>query len=93
MGRSGIHCLISSEPFSIIGCVHTTSLCYVHVSDQKKRKLDSKAKHEIFSEYNNHSKCYRVLILENEKIEVSRDENVKKTRNGIGEGKKNSGRH
>lgn len=49
------------------------SICYIHVSDQKRRKLDVKAKRGIFVGYSNQSKGYRVLILENEKIEVSRD--------------------
>ena len=49
------------------------SIIYIHVPDQKKRKLDIKAKRGVFVGYSNQSKGYRVLILENEKIEVSRD--------------------
>ncbi|XP_033145473.1 uncharacterized protein LOC103839411 isoform X1 [Brassica rapa] len=49
------------------------SICYIHVLDQKRRKLDVKAKRGVFVGYSNQSKGYRVLILENEKIEVSRD--------------------
>lgn len=41
--------------------------------DQKRKKLDAKAKRGVFIGYTNQSKGYRVLILENENIEISRD--------------------
>lgn len=49
------------------------SLCFVHVPDEKRRKLEDKAKRGIFIGYSSQSKGYRVLILENEKVEISRD--------------------
>ena len=49
------------------------SICYIHIPNQKRRKLDVKAKRGVFVGYSNQSKGYRVFILENEKIEVSRD--------------------
>ncbi|CAA7014800.1 unnamed protein product [Microthlaspi erraticum] len=49
------------------------SICYVHIPDQKRRKLDAKAKRGILIGYSNQTKGYRVFILEDEKVEVSRD--------------------
>lgn len=49
------------------------SICYVHIPDQKRRKLDAKAKCGILIGYSNQTKGYRVFLLEDEKVEVSRD--------------------
>ncbi|CAA7051764.1 unnamed protein product [Microthlaspi erraticum] len=49
------------------------SICYVHIPDQRRRKLEAKAKRCIFIGYSNQTKGYRVFNLENEKIEISRD--------------------
>lgn len=58
----------SVNHLKIFGCV-----CYVHVPNEKRRKLDAKAKPGIFVGYSNESKGYKVFLLSEEKIEVSRD--------------------
>jgi hypothetical protein len=49
------------------------SLCYIHVPDQKRSKLDNKAEKGIFLGYSSQSKGYRVYNIETGKISVSRD--------------------
>lgn len=49
------------------------SICYMHIPDQKRRKLKAKAKCGILIGYSNQTKGYRVFLLEDEKVEVSRD--------------------
>ncbi|CAA7062304.1 unnamed protein product [Microthlaspi erraticum] len=49
------------------------SLCFVHVPKEKRSKLDEKARRGIFIGYSSQTKGYRVLILENEMVEISRD--------------------
>ncbi|KAG7640275.1 Zinc finger CCHC-type superfamily [Arabidopsis suecica] len=58
----------SVDHLKVFGCV-----CYIHIPDEKRRKLDTKAKQGIFVGYNNESKGYRVFLLNEEKIEVSKD--------------------
>ena len=49
------------------------SLCYTHVPDVKRDKLDYKAEMGIFLGYSSTSKGYRVFNLKTKKIMVSRD--------------------
>lgn len=49
------------------------SLCYIHVPDHKRGKLDNKAVKGVFLGYSSQSKGYRVHNLETESIAVSRD--------------------
>ncbi|KAG7599301.1 Integrase catalytic core [Arabidopsis suecica] len=58
----------SVDQLKVFGCV-----CYIHIPDEKRRKLDTKAKQALFVGYSNESKGYRVFLLNEEKIEVSRD--------------------
>ncbi|KAL1213897.1 Retrovirus-related Pol polyprotein from transposon TNT 1-94 [Cardamine amara subsp. amara] len=56
------------EHLRVFGC-----LCYVQVPIEKRRKLDDKSKRGVFIGYSSESKGYRILLLDEEKIEVSRD--------------------
>lgn len=58
----------SVKHLKVFGCI-----CYVHVPDQKRHKLESKAEKGIFIGYNSQSKGYRIYNLETEKVIVSRD--------------------
>lgn len=49
------------------------SICYIHIPKEKRRKLDEKAMRVIFIGYSNKSKGYRVLLLDKERVEISRD--------------------
>ncbi|KAG7563872.1 Integrase catalytic core [Arabidopsis suecica] len=49
------------------------SICYVHIPKEKRSKLEEKAKRGIFIGYSSNSKGYRVLLLDEEKVEISRD--------------------
>lgn len=49
------------------------SLCYVHVPEAKRDKLDRRADVGVFIGYSNRSKAYRVYLPEAKKVCVSRD--------------------
>ena len=49
------------------------SICYSHVADAKRSKLDDKAKMGIFLGYAANSKGYRVFNLQAKKLIISRD--------------------
>ena len=49
------------------------SLCYTHVLEVKRDKLDYKAKMGIFLGYSSTSKGYRVFNLKTKKVMLSRD--------------------
>ena len=49
------------------------SVCYVHVPDEKRSKLDEKAAMGIFVSYGTLLKGYRVYDVSGEKVIVSRD--------------------
>ena len=49
------------------------SKCYVHVPDEKRKKLDSKATEAIFIGYDAISKAYRCYIPSNGKVVISHD--------------------
>ena len=52
----------------LFGC-----LCFAHVPQVKREKLDKKAEVGIFIGYNNSSKAYRVFQPQTKKILISRD--------------------
>ena len=54
--------------FHIFGCP-----IYIHVSVEKRTKLDPSSRKGLFVCYNETSKVYKVYILEQRKIVVSRD--------------------
>ena len=49
------------------------ALVYIHVTKEKRAKLEPSGKKGIFVEYSDCSKYYRVYILGQRYIEVSRD--------------------
>ena len=49
------------------------SICYIHVHDAKRTKLEETAKPGIFIGYSNVVKAYRVYNLKTKKVQVSRD--------------------
>ena len=49
------------------------SVCYVHVSEEKRIKLDERAELGIFIGYCSVVKAYRVYNLKTKKIQISRD--------------------
>ena len=49
------------------------SLCYVHVPEEKRTKLDERAELGIFIGYCNVVKAYRVYNLKSKKVQISRD--------------------
>jgi hypothetical protein len=49
------------------------SVAYVHVPQQKRKKLDAVAEKGIFLGYEANTKSYRVLSLKDKKIMVSKD--------------------
>jgi len=49
------------------------SICYVHIPDEKRRKWDDKSKRAIFVGYSSQTKGYRVYLLKENKIDISRD--------------------
>ena len=48
------------------------SICYTHIADAKRSKLDNKAEMGIFLGYAMSSKGYRVYNLQSKKIVISR---------------------
>lgn len=60
------------------------SLCYIHVPDHKRGKLDNKAVKENFLGYSSQSKGCRVYNLETESIAVSKDIKVDDMLSGSG---------
>lgn len=58
----------SMNHLKVFGCV-----CYVHIPDEKRKKWDDKSKKAIFVGYSSQTKGYRVYLLEEEKIDISRD--------------------
>jgi hypothetical protein len=56
------------ENLRIFGC-----LVYSHIPKDKRNKLEPSGKKGIFVGYSDSSKAYRIYILEQHKIEVSRD--------------------
>nr|KYP60023.1 Retrovirus-related Pol polyprotein from transposon TNT 1-94 [Cajanus cajan] len=49
------------------------SICYIHVPDEKRHKLEDKTVRGIFLGYNSQSKGYRVYNLQTKKLTISRD--------------------
>ena len=49
------------------------SMCYTHVPDQKRHKLEDKAERGIFIGYSSQSKGFKVYNIETEKVIISRD--------------------
>lgn len=49
------------------------SICYVHIPDEKRRKWDDKSKRAIFVGYSSQTKGYMAYLLEEDKLEISRD--------------------
>ena len=49
------------------------SVCYVHVLDVKRTKLEKRAEQGIFIGYNNVAKAYKVYNLKSKKVQISRD--------------------
>lgn len=49
------------------------SICYVHIPDEKRKKWDDKSKKAIFVGYSSQTKGYRVYLLEEDKLTISRD--------------------
>ena len=58
----------SIKHFRVFGSIY-----YFHIQEQKRGKLDTKAKKGIFIGYSSQSRGYRMLNLEDEKIVISRD--------------------
>lgn len=54
--------------FRIIGC-----LVYIHVSKEKRTKMEPSGKKGTFVNYSETSKPYRIYVLGQRQIEVSRD--------------------
>lgn len=52
----------------VFGCI-----CYVHVPDHKRKKWNDKSKRAIFFGYSSKTKGYRVYLLKEGKINISRD--------------------
>jgi hypothetical protein len=48
------------------------SVAYVHISDQRRVKLDNKSLKLIFIGYDERSKAYKFFDLTNKKIHISR---------------------
>ena len=49
------------------------SVCYVLIPDEKRRKWDDKSKKAIFVGYSSQTKGYRVYLLEENKVDISRN--------------------
>nr|KYP60991.1 Retrovirus-related Pol polyprotein from transposon TNT 1-94 [Cajanus cajan] len=49
------------------------SICYIHVPDEKRHKLEDKTVRGIFLGYSSQSKGYRVYNLQTKKLTISRD--------------------
>ncbi|CAN0856784.1 Retrovirus-related Pol polyprotein from transposon TNT 1-94 [Linum grandiflorum] len=49
------------------------SMCYTHVPDQKRHKLEDKAERGIFVGYSSQSKGFRVYNIESQKVIITRD--------------------
>lgn len=49
------------------------SICYVHIPDEKRKKWDDKSRRGIFVGYCSQTKGYRVYLLEEDKLNISRD--------------------
>lgn len=58
----------SVKHFKVFG-----SVCYVHVPDSKRSKLDSKAKKCIFIGYDDRKKGWKYMDPENHKFTISRN--------------------
>lgn len=58
----------SAAYLKVFGCV-----CYMHVPDQKRTKLEEKSKKGIFLGFSTLSKGYRIYNLETKKLVTSRD--------------------
>lgn len=58
----------SAKHLRVFGCI-----CYVHIPDQKRTKLDDKSEKGIFLGYSTQSKGYRVYNLRTKKLMISRD--------------------
>ena len=52
------------------------SICYIHIPDVKRHKLEDKTIRGIFLGYSNISKGYRVYNLQTKKLVISRDVEV-----------------
>jgi len=48
-------------------------VCYIHVLDQKRHKLEEKVVKGIFLGYNRQSKGYKVYNLQTKKLTINRD--------------------
>ena len=65
---------------SMISMFHVFgSDAYVHVSQEKRRKLDAKSKKGIFVGYQEHCKGYRILIPTGKLLEISRNVIIRET--------------
>ena len=49
------------------------STCYMHIPEEKRRKLDNKSKRCIFVGYSDYAKAYRLYDEETNEIIISRD--------------------
>jgi len=58
----------SAKHLKVFGCI-----CYVHIPNQKRSKLDEKTEKGIFIGYSDQSKGYRVYNLKTKKLMISRD--------------------
>lgn len=58
----------SVSHLKVFGCV-----CYVHIPDKKRKKWDDKSKKGIFVGYSSQTKGYRVYLLEENRVDISRD--------------------
>jgi len=74
----GVHGMTLEEKFTgkkpdvshlkVFGCI-----AYIHVPDEKRSKLDPKAKKCIFIGYSSEQKGYRCFNLSTQKLQVSKD--------------------
>ncbi|KAL5569040.1 hypothetical protein UlMin_025615 [Ulmus minor] len=58
----------SAKHLKVFGCI-----CYAHIPQEKRSKLDEKTKKGIFLGYSTKSKGYRVYSLRTKKLIISRD--------------------
>ena len=70
--KTPYECLFGTKPdishLRVFGC-----MCYVHVPDSRRRKLDQKANRAIFVGYPRGTKGYKLYDLEKKRFVISRD--------------------
>jgi hypothetical protein len=76
------------QQLKIFGCI-----CFTHVPQVKRDKLDKKSEPGVFIGYSSPSKAYRIFQPQNGRILVSRESTLWKISNGSGSNQKKSWNH